>query len=184
MRRTHVSGLLIALGISALAAVGTASARTITSFELVPRNASCLPNAAGAVSVVHKEDMVGLDTLHLAVRGLPAKTGFEVFLTSDDAFATPADGSAYLGAFTTDASGDGSLKVEKIIAEATAKVPAGTPGVRTKKDLDHLVFRFANPTQVPDCFISSGAFDLAGDGRTLPVAMTSEGVTGLEEFPQ
>ena len=59
----------------------------ITNFDLVPRNAACLPDAAGRVTVFHKED-AGVDTLLLRVRGPPANTDLAVFLTSADAFAT------------------------------------------------------------------------------------------------
>jgi hypothetical protein len=97
-------------------------ALTTISFGLVPASdavAKCLPDATGAVTVLHKEDTLGVDTLHLDARGLPADTDFAVFLTSADAFATPSFGTVeYIGDFTTNAAGIGSLKVDAIIAEA------------------------------------------------------------------
>src|SRR5262249_43549872 len=181
MRRSGLLVVLVTLGLTVLGALGVAHALTTISFDLVPVNA-CLSDATGDVTVLHKEDTLGVDTLHLDVSGLPANTDFAVFLTSDDAFATPPFGvAAYIGDFTTNAAGIGSLKVDAIIAEAFVSTP-GTPRGRT--DLDHLVFWFADPDQVPAGFHFSGFTPFDGDGQAGPAAMSSQGATGLEDFPE
>ena len=179
MKRFALSIALVGLGLIVLGGLGTAQALEITNFDLVPRNAACLPDAAGRVTVFHKEDSLGVDTLLLRVSGLPANTDFAVFLTSADAFATPPFGTTtYIGDFTTNAAGIGSLKVDTIIAEAFVTSVAGNPPARTRTDLDHLVFWFADPAQVPACF-GSATTPFDGDGIAGPAAMSSQGATGL-----
>jgi hypothetical protein len=177
--------VLATLGFTLLGALGVAHALTTISFDLVPVNATCLRDARGQVTVLHKEETLGVDTLHLNVRGLPADTDFAVFLTSADAFAAPPFGAvAYIGDFTTNAAGLGSLKVDAIIAEAFVSTLAGTPPTRGRADLDHLVFWFADPAQVPACFNFVGFTPFDGDGVAGPAAMSSQGATGLEQFPE
>src|SRR5262249_62074019 len=139
--KTRLSVSLATLGLTLLAGLGTASAQETTNFSLVPVNSGCLPDAKGRVVVFHKEDQLGVDTLRLRVSGLPANTDFAVFLTSADAFATPPFGvTQYIGDFTTNAVGNGTLQVDAIIEEAFVSNP-GAP--RTSTQLDHLVFWFA-----------------------------------------
>src|SRR5215510_4909837 len=127
MKRSRLSIALVSVALTLLAGLGTAQALETTRFDLSPVNGACLPDATGSVTVFHKEDTLGADTLHLQVRGLPANTDFAVFLTSADAFATPPFGvTNYIGDFTTNAAGIGSLKVDAIINEAFVTVP-GTP---------------------------------------------------------
>jgi hypothetical protein len=141
VRRSGLSVALVSLGLTVLCTIGVAHALTTISFSLVPA-AGCLPDATGNVTVLHKEDTLGADTLHLDASGLPANTDFAVFLASADAFANPQFGVAeYIGDFTTNAAGIGSLKVDAIIAEAFVSIP-GAP--RNRADLDHLVFWFAD----------------------------------------
>ena len=186
MRRSRLSVVLVTLGVTLLCTSGVAHALTTISFSLVPASAAvaaCLPDATGDVTVLHKEDTLGVDTLHLNARGLPANTDFAVFLTSADAFATPPFGAVeYIGDFTTNAAGIGSLKVDAIIAEAF--VSTLVSGVRLRADLDHLVFWFADPgqAQAVGCPHPPTPFD--GDRVAGPAAMSSQGPTGLEAFPQ
>ena len=186
MKRSGLSVVLVTLGLTLLCTIGAAHALTTISFSLVPASAAvakCLPDATGDVTVLHKEDILGVDTLHLDASGLPANTDFAVFLTSADAFATPPFGAVeYIGDFTTNAAGIGSLKVDAIIDEAFVSTNVGNPPTRVRADLDHLVFWFADPAQVPACFtFVPGPFD--GDGNSGPAAMSSQGATGLELFP-
>ena len=88
MTQLAVALMFVTLGLTVPYALGVAHALTTISFGLVPV-ATCLQDATGAVTVLHKEDTLGVDTLHLDARGLPADTDFAVFLTSADAFATP-----------------------------------------------------------------------------------------------
>jgi hypothetical protein len=172
------------LGWIALSGAEKAHAATATTFDLVPRNASCLPNAAGRVTVEHREDRSGVDTLHLNVSGLPSNTDFAVFLTSADAFSTPPFGTAnYIGDFTTNAAGNGKLKVDAIVTEAFVSAVAGNPPARGRADLDHVVIWFADPAQVPACFNNPPATPFDGDGVAGPAALSSQGATGLEELP-
>lgn len=186
IKMTQVAvAMFVTLGLTVLSPLGVAHALTTISFGLVPASAgvaNCLPDAKADVVVLHKEDTQGADTLHLDARGLPADTDFAVFLTSADAFATPAFGAVeYIGDFTTNAAGIGSLKVDAIIAEAFTSAPVS--GARVRADVDHLVFWFADPDQAkPACGLTAVTpFD--GDGQAGPAAMSSQGQTGLEQFP-
>ena len=185
MRRSGLLVVLVTFGLTVLGALGVAHALTTISFDLVPASAAvanCLPHATGDVTVLHKEDPLGVDTLHLDVRGLPSNTDFAVFLTSADAFATPPFGAVtYIGDFTTNAAGIGSLKVDAIITEAFVSTP-GTPRVRA--DLDHLVFWFADPAQAQAACGLTAVTPFDGDGQAGPAAMSSQGATGLEAFPE
>jgi hypothetical protein len=175
--------MLFSFALTVMGALGTAQALETTTFELVPRNQGCLQDATGQVTVFHKEETLGVDTLRLRVSGLPANTDFAVFLTSDDAFATPPFGAVeYIGDFTTNAAGIGSLQVDAIIGEAFVSTVEGDPPTRKRKDLDHLVLWFADPNQVPACF-GSGTTVFDGDGVAGPAAMSSQGPTGLELLP-
>jgi hypothetical protein len=179
MKRSALSVALV-IGLILLGGLSTAQALEITTFDLVPTKAACLPDAAGRVTVFHKEDALGVDTLLLRVSGLPANTDFAVFLTSADAFATPPFGTtSYIGDFTTNAAGVGSLKVDAIIGEAFVSAVGGNPPARSSTNLDHLVFWFADPAQVPACFNFSGSTPFDGDGNAGPAAMSSQGTTGL-----
>jgi hypothetical protein len=173
-------------GLTAPGALGVAHALTAIRFDLVPASAAvatCLPDATAHVAVLVKEETHGVDTLHLAARGLPANTDFAVFLTSADAFATPAFGTAqYIGDFTTNAAGIGALKVDAIVAEAFVSTPVN--GVRTPVPLDHLVFWFADPAQAQAACGLANVTPFDGDGQAGPAAMSSQGATGLEQFPE
>lgn len=174
--------LLLSLGLIVLGTSAKAHALATTTFDLVAKNTACLPNAAGQVTVLHREETEGVDTLHLNVSGLPANTDFTVFLTSADAFATPPFGVAeYIGDFTTNAAGVGSLKVDAIVGEAFVSAPVS--GVRGRTDLDHLVIWFADPAQVPSCFNNPPSTPFDGDGVAGTTAMSSQGATGLELTP-
>jgi hypothetical protein len=176
---TMLAGLALTLAAGLAAAEQHENA---TTFNLVPKNAACLPDASGRVTVFHKEEDRGVDTLHLRVEGLPANTDFAVFLTSADAFASPPFGATeYIGDFTTNGAGRGSLKVDAIIGEAFLTTVSASG--RTRTDLDHLVIWFADPAQVPACFnpFTPGPFD--GDGASGPAALSSQGATGLELTP-
>ena len=186
MRRKGLSTALLTLGLTVLCTGGVAHALTTISFNLVPASAAvtpCLQNAKAEVTVLNKEDILGVDTLRLQASGLPANTDFAVFLTSADAFAAPAFGDAeYIGDFATNAAGIGSLKVDAIVAEAfVSKLVNGT---RSRSNLDHLVFWFADPAQAQDACNVTAHTPFDGDGDAGPAAMSSQGNTGLEAFPE
>ena len=121
---------------------------TPTRFDLVPASdpiAACLPNAAAEVAVFPREDVRGVDTLDLHAEGLRPNTTFAVFLTE---MPVPPFGAVqYIGDFTTNAAGRGSVRVDAIIDEAFAF--NNITGVRT--ELNHIVFWFADPNDDEDC---------------------------------
>src|SRR5262245_44741616 len=173
----------MALGSSMMVAVDLDHAVTTSRFNLVSVNPGCLPDASGRVTVVHKEDALGVDTLQLSARGLPPRTDFAAFLTTADAFTAPAFGAtAYIGDFTTNSLGIGSLRVAAVIGEAFIS-REWAPPTRVRTDLDHVVIWFADPAQVPACFNFSGATPFDGDGQAGPAALSSLGATGLEVLP-
>ena len=170
---------LASLGL--IASVGARPARALdtTDFDLFPRNAACLPNAAGHATVFHKEDALGVDTLRLTASGLPANTQFTVFLTERDAFTTPPFGATeYVADFTSNAAGVASLQVDAIVMEAFSSTVAA--GSRVRANLDHLVIWFAAPSDAPNC---SGTTPFDGDGVAGTAALSSQGATGLESLP-
>src|SRR5262249_26330625 len=108
------------------------------SFDLVPAStaiANCLPDATAKVLVFPREDVQGVDTFALKASGLPPNTGFAVFLT--ELPGPPFGAVEYIGDFTTNAAGRGSLRVDAIIDEAFA---LGTD--RVHRDLNHVVIWF------------------------------------------
>lgn len=184
MNRSLLSIALVSLMLILMGGMNMVHALTNTSFDLAPVNAACLPDAKGQVTVSHKEDTLGADVLRVKVSGLPANTDFAVFLTANDAFTAPAFATAeYIGDIKTNADGNGSLKVRAIIGEGFVSAFVGNPAVRTRVDLDHLVFWFADPAQVPACFNFVNPTPFDGDGNAGPAAMSSVGATGLELLP-
>ena len=144
------------------------------SFSLAPASdtiAACLPNAAARVTVFSKEGIRGVDTLDLKAEGLPPNTTFAVFLT--ELPVAPFGAVQYIGDFTTNAAGRGSVRVDAIIEEAFSSVVVG--GVRVRKELNHVVFWFADPAADDSCFAPGTGpitpFD--GDGQAGAAAMSS-----------
>src|SRR5204862_6007337 len=90
-------------------------------FNLVPASdpiAACLPDAVARVTVFPREEIRGLDTVELRAHGLRPNTTFAVFLTE---MPVPPFGAVqYIGDFTTNAHGTGSVRVDAIIDEAFA----------------------------------------------------------------
>jgi hypothetical protein len=183
MKRPALFTKILSFALTALGGLGTAHALDITTFDLVSRVPGCLPDARGQVIVLHKEEKHGVDTLLLSASGLPANTEFTVFLTESDAFVSPPFGaSEYIGDFTTNAAGRGSLKVDTIIGEAFASRVSGTPPARVRAELDHVVIWFADPSDNPACFPNiTTPFD--GDGVAGATVLSSQGPTGLETSP-
>lgn len=134
-----------------LALMFTAQAETPAPFTFNLTQAAdiikqCLPNATARVTVFPREEITGVDTLDLKASGLPGNVSFTVFLTESPNF--PFGASQYIGEFTTNAEGRGSLRVDSIINEAFAF--DGNTNVR--KDLDHVVIWFADPKDDDFCF--------------------------------
>jgi hypothetical protein len=139
-------------------------------FELVPASAAiaaCLPNAAAQVTFFAREDTHGADTLDVQASGLPPITSFALFLTESP--VPPFGAVEYIGDFTTNAAGRGHVSVQAIIEEAFAF--DNTTGVR--KELNHVVFWFADPAADEFCVPGSGPTPFDGDGQAGVAAMSS-----------
>src|SRR6266542_1603906 len=142
-------------------------------FDLVPAsdaiaNCESMPNPAATVAVFPREDVRGVDTLDLHAEGLRPNTTFAVFLTE---MPVPPFGAVqYIGDFTTNAAGRGSVRVDAIIDEAFAF--NNITGVRT--DLNHIVFWFADPGDDEDCVPGSAPTHFDGDGEAGVAAMSSK----------
>jgi len=140
-------------------------------FNLVPASdpiAACLPDAVARVTVFPREEIRGVDTVELRAHGLRPNTTFAVFLTE---MPVPPFGAVqYIGDFTTNAHGTGSVRVDAIIDEAFAF--NNITGVRT--DLNHVVFWFADPADDKDCVPASPPTPFDGDGEAGVAAMSSK----------
>ena len=142
-------------------------------FNLVPASdaiGGCreFQNAAATVAVFPREDIRGVDTLDLHAEGLRPNTTFAVFLTE---MPVPPFGAVqYIGDFTTNATGRGSVRVDAIIDEAFAFT--NITGVRT--DLNHIVFWFADPDDDEDCVPGSASTHFDGDDEAGVAAMSSK----------
>jgi hypothetical protein len=168
------STVIAAFGLLAVLATGQAAhAQGPSRFNLVPASdaiAGCtsMPNPAATVAVFPREDIRGVDTLDLHAEGLRPNTTFAVFLTQ---MPVPPFGAVqYIGDFTTNAAGRGSVRVDAIIDEAFAF--NNITGVRT--DLNHIVFWFADPADDEACVPGSAPGHFDGDGESGVAAMSSK----------
>jgi hypothetical protein len=153
-----------------LMTIVTAHAQDIAPFrfDLVTANdtvASCLPRAAATVTVLPGEETRGTDTFDLKAEGLVPNTSFTVFLTETPNL--PFGASQYVGEFTTNVAGRGSLRVETVINEAFASTLVGT--VRVRAELNHVVIWFADPAGDDACF---------GPGKGPVTPFDGDGVAG------
>lgn len=142
-------------------------------FDLVPAsdaiaNCMAIPNPTATVTVFLKEDVRGVDRLDLHAKGLRPNTTFAVFLTEMP--VPPFGALQYIADFTTNADGNGSVRVDAIIEEAFAF--NNVTGVRT--DLNDVVFWFADPDDDEDCLPGSPATPFDGDGEAGVAAMSSQ----------
>ena len=60
MKRSRLSVVLATVALTVLGVVDSAQALTTTRFDLEPTNAGCLPDATGRVTVMHKEETLGV----------------------------------------------------------------------------------------------------------------------------
>src|SRR5207253_2837249 len=173
MKKHYLSLAIAAFGLTLIFNPVAADAQGLrpSRFNLVPASgpiAACLPNAAATVAVFPREDIRGVDTLILRAQGLRPNTTFAVFLTQ---MPVPPFGAVeYIGDFTTNAAGRGSVHVDAIIDEAFAF--NNITGVRT--DLNHIVFWFADPAADEDCVPGSAPTHFDGDGEAGVAAMSSQ----------
>src|SRR5262245_15695947 len=143
MKRSRLCMALVTAGLLLMGARAHASDHI--RFKLTPASdamAACLPNAQARVLILEKEDERGVDTLDLKAKGLPPNTDFAVFLT--ELPVAPFGAVQYIGDFTTNADGRGSVRVDAIIDEAfSSSVDANNN--RSHTNLNHVVFWFADP---------------------------------------
>ena len=162
-----------AQGIRPRAEAAQAQHLTPSRFDLVPAsdaiaNCESMPNPAATVTVFPREDSRGVDTLDLHAEGLRPNTTFAVFLTE---LPVPPFGAVqYIGDFTTNPAGTGSVRVDAIVDEAFAF--NNITGVRT--DLNHIVFWFADPEDDEDCVPGSAPTHFDGDDEAGVAAMSSK----------
>ena len=160
-------------GIRPRAEAAQAGHLTPSRFDLVPAsdaiaNCESMPNPAATVTVFPREDSRGVDTLDLHAEGLRPNTTFAVFLTE---LPVPPFGAVqYIGDFTTNAAGKGSVRVDAIINEAFAF--NNITGIRT--ELNHVVFWFADPNDDEDCVPGSAPGHFDGDDESGVAAMSSK----------
>lgn len=142
-------------------------------FNLVPATdaiGACLPNASAKVTIFPKEETLGVDTLDLKTNGLQPNTTFAVFLT--ELPVAPFGAVQYIGDFTTNEAGRGSLRVDSIIQEAFSSQVFN--GQRSRKELNHVVFWFADPDADESCVPGSAPTPFDGDGVAGVAAMSSK----------
>jgi hypothetical protein len=128
---------------------------------------TCLPNAAAQVAFFPRADSHGADTLAVQASGLPPNTTFALFLTESP--VPPFGAVQFLADFTTNAAGRGHVSVQGIIEEAFAF--DNTTGVR--KELNHVVFWFADPADDEFCDPGSPPTPFDRDGQAGGAAMSS-----------
>ena len=153
-------------------------------FNLVPAAdpiANCFPDASAKVVILRAEADPETDTFILTAKNLRPRTRFAVFLTE---LPVPPFGAAqYLADFETNSKGKGSVEVNAIIQEAFSSQVVN--GQRIRKELNHVVFWFANPADADACFAPGTApitpFD--GDGVAGPAAMSSKNILPGEPLP-
>jgi hypothetical protein len=142
-------------------------------FSLVPASdaiGTCMPNANADITVFPKEEIRGVDTLDLKAGGLQPNTTFAVFLT--ELPVSPFGAVQYIGDFTTNPAGNGSLRVDTIVQEAFSSQAPATGRVR--KELNHVVFWFADPNADETCVPGSNPTPFDGDGSAGSAAMSSK----------
>jgi hypothetical protein len=173
MKKHWLSLAIATFGLTLIFSLAAAHAQGLRpfTFRLVPASdpiAACLPNAAARVTVFPREEIRGVDTLDLHAEGLRPNTTFAVFLTE---MPVPPFGAVqYIGDFTTNAAGIGSVHVDAIIDEAFAF--NNITGIRI--DLNHVVFWFADPADDEDCVPGSPPAHFDGDGESGVAAMSSK----------
>jgi hypothetical protein len=151
-----------------LPAIQTAHAFT---FNLVPASdaiKACMPNAVAQVTVLPTEESNGVDSLFLTAKGLLPNTTFAVFLT--ELPVAPFGAVEYIADFTTKADGSGFVRVDAIIDEAFAFDNI----THVRKELNHVVFWFADPAADEGCVAGSAPGPFDGDGQSGVAAMSSK----------
>ena len=172
-----ICALSLTLVLKPAKAQGQGNQQQPLRFSLVPASASiasCLPDATAEVTVFPKSDVLGTDTMDLTASGLPPNTDFVVFLTQNPAAGTPPFGAVpYMGDFTTNSAGRGSVRIDAIIIEAFSSTLVG--GTRVRQDLNHVTVWFADPAGDDICFGPGGGpvtpFD--GDGTAGAAVLSS-----------
>jgi hypothetical protein len=170
-----LAGLCLAFVFPVMGEQGARSAPF--TFNLVPASAAiaaCLPNANADVTVFPNEEIRGVDTLDLKAGGLKPETTFAVFLT--ELPAPPFGAVQYIGDFTTNSAGNGSLRVDTIVEEAFSSQVVN--GQRVRKELNNVVLWFADPADDEECVPGSGPSPFDGDANAGLAALSSQNPNG------
>lgn len=134
------AGALIA---AAVGLGGSAGAASGFSFALVPSAGitACLPHAAGKVTITPNSLN---DVMKVSVSGLPAKTGFDLFVIQQP--AAPFGVSWYQTDVETGSTGAGSATVQGIFNKETFSVSPGGTTTFSPTHQYHLGLWFNDPT--------------------------------------
>ena len=120
-----------------------------------------------------------VNDLDLKAEELPPNTSFTVFLTELAEF--PFGASEYVAEFTTNAAGRGSVRADAVIQEAFAF----DGNTRVRKELNHVVVWFADPSDDDVCFGPGGGpitpFD--GDSQAGTTVLSSKNFLSNAPLP-
>jgi hypothetical protein len=159
--RLAVPAAVVAM--AALVSVHAQEPVTPNTFELGLASdaaAGCLPDATARVTVFPREERTGTDTIDFKASGLAPNTPYAVFLTE---LPVPPFGAVeYIGDFTTNPTGRGSLRVDAIVNEAFSSTVVN--GVRVRKELNHVVIWVADPAVDDACAGPAGQVTTPFDG--------------------
>jgi hypothetical protein len=174
LRRCGLAVMTVFVG-TALTFSAVAQNPAPLSFNLTPASntiGNCLPDAKARVTVFPKEDVRGVDTLELKAEGLTANTTFTVFLT--ELPTAPFGAAEYVGEFTTNTAGRGSLRVDTVVNEAFSSTLVGSDRVR--RELNHVVIWFADPVADDVCPgpLTTVTTPFDGDGQAGTAALSSK----------
>ena len=167
--------IVLIIGLIVIVTAQAQSSSTPYRFPLAAPSdtiARCLPRLAASVAVLPKEDSRGVDTLDIKAEGLPPATTFAVFLT--ELPQSPFGAAEYVGDFTSNAAGRGSLRIDTVIEDAFSSTVVD--GQRVRQNLNHIVIWFADPSADDFCFAPGTGpttpFD--GDGQAGGTVLSSK----------
>jgi hypothetical protein len=127
-------------------------------------------NPTGKVTVIPQEDEVGTDKMTIAVKGLPPRTDFTVFLHELSAISFGS--SQYLAEMHSNKKGKASVEINTVIMEAFALKTAGNPPTTKLIDVDlkFVPIWFADPEDSAQ-FVNLPDLAFDGDRKSGPVVL-------------
>jgi hypothetical protein len=136
------SGLALTVGLTAASGATTRTQASSFSFSLVPSPGitACLPNASGTATITSGSVN---DTMTVSVSGLPANTGFDLFVIQQP--NKPFGVAWYQTDVHTGSSGSGSATVRGVFNVETFSVSAGGTVTFSPTHQYHLGLWFNSP---------------------------------------